>query len=1346
MNRSKTPNPLRLRKTGTLSVITKPVVGILTIPAICACLSLSSDQARAQVPTNQLHFTLSEAHGSGTTSSSDTTLNPSAIVTHITLLNPAGTATDLHGNAGTGLTNNVGLGFSSAMDFTTNLVASQTNQPANSTLTVNSSGNGDCAFDGNDASLANLGNAGTISSFVATMWFKQPAMMLGGATIGPRLWILNAGTAGVDSGGSANCIGLKFQQNNQLYLQFGTDTETLGPALASPFPTNKWIFIAVVYDTTNFYMYYGTDTGSVQLIGTANSPNRSISLGTSACLALGNRHSATANARGLNGWINDFRFYNGWGNAAFVESVRESALGNPPDVTSVYPDGTLLLQGTNTFSFNASSPLGLNITNATLQLNALNASSLLTIVTNGTSGTSSNLSFTYSNLLPNQTYTAVITLQDANGSLGGSSVSFDTFYATNFTWEAEEFDATTNGITPEYFIDNPDYTATNGDLKSYYQLDSIEGIDTHKGNGNPAANASDYRVEGDTVSNFKTQTPASTDLNRQKFINAATNDPGVVDHIVGNWASAEWQNYTKTFPAGQYNIYGRLSSSGAATITFAKVISGWGTSSQMLTTVGFFNFNTGNIGTYAYVPLQDSLGNLVSLNLAGGTNTFRVTSGGGANANFYMLVPANTNLPTITAVNPSGAVLFQPTNTLVFTASSAAGISTNSITVTVNGNNVSNLLVFNGSSTSWNVSYPHLQTNNTYAVVIHVTDANGNSATSTLNIDTYNPVFTWEAEDFDFGGGQYIDNPLPTTTPNTAANSYCEKVSSPGVIGQAGIDAQSTGNPEVSPGDYREHDIISCPPVFDAARSLFLTNNAQDYSLGFLQAGYWENYTKTFPSGTYNIYGRMANGQNPAAVVDLALVTNGWGTTAQFMASLGTFTVPNVGWSSYSHIPLMDKYGNYANVTLNGTNTIRATELEAVNINFYMLIAARTDLPRIDNVYPDGSVLMQPTNTFSFTASSPTYGVNTSSIHVTLNGADISSSLAFNGSSSSWNVSYAGLVPNTSYTAVITMTDMVNQAHSPVTVTFDTFNSTNFSWEAEDFDFDPTKSPVAGGNGLRFIDDPVLGDANNEATNCYFGQTGDSGIDESFLFQGVVGTYLYRGSGDFVSTEITTDAPRQKYLNAQLAKNDPPYLNNNGIVDYDINHLGSTGWINYTRTFPTGNFYVYARLSAGNGAFNLQLAQVTSGAGTTMQASNVLGNFIGTGASFTTWQYVPLVDANTNKIALSLSGVETLQIMGDTNEDANFFVLVPAVTPVNTNPATADFTWTVTAGGGGGGGGPTLNFSWAPDHLGWQLYSNSVGLTSTSNWFPVPGSATVTNESSTIDHSKTNVFFRLGYP
>lgn len=59
--------------------------------------------------------------------------------------------------------------------------------------------------------------------------------------------------------------------------------------------------------------------------------------------------------------------------------------------------------------------------------------------------------------------------------------------------------------------------------------------------------------------------------------------------------------------------------------------------------------------------------------------------------------------------------------------------------------------------------------------------------------------------------------------------------------------------------------------------------------------------------------------------------------------------------------------------------------------------------------------------------------------------------------------------------------------------------------------------------------------------------------------------------------------------------------------------------------------------------------------------------------------------------------------------------------------------------------GTNLSLSWPGDHLGWTLQTNSVGLTSSNNWFPYPGSASVTNENLIIDRTQKNVFFRMVY-
>ena len=50
-----------------------------------------------------------------------------------------------------------------------------------------------------------------------------------------------------------------------------------------------------------------------------------------------------------------------------------------------------------------------------------------------------------------------------------------------------------------------------------------------------------------------------------------------------------------------------------------------------------------------------------------------------------------------------------------------------------------------------------------YTITITATDAAGNSHSYTETFDNFSQNnFTIEAEDFDFNGGQFIDNPVPT--------------------------------------------------------------------------------------------------------------------------------------------------------------------------------------------------------------------------------------------------------------------------------------------------------------------------------------------------------------------------------------------------------------------------------------------------------------------------------------------------------------------------------------------------------------------------------------------------------
>src|SRR5204862_2875188 len=112
------------------------------------------------------------------------------------------------------------------------------------------------------------------------------------------------------------------------------------------------------------------------------------------------------------------------------------------------------------------------------------------------------------------------------------------------------------------------------------------------------------------------------------------------------------------------------------------------------------------------------------------------------------------------------------------------------------------------------------------------------------------------------------------------------------------------------------------------------------------------------------VHSLIARGDTGAVTFSWYQITGGWSTASQFTKRIGTFSHPGgLGWSSYGYAPLIDPFGNYANVVLGGTNTFRATVSLPVNVNFYMLVPARNDLARIDNVYPNESTLMQQTNT-----------------------------------------------------------------------------------------------------------------------------------------------------------------------------------------------------------------------------------------------------------------------------------------------------------------------------------------------------------------------------------------------
>ncbi len=251
-------------------------------------------------PALKARFSFDDA-GPGTTTSSDTSSGGASAA--LKMMNNTGTPTDYHGAPNSGV---AGLTTGSrALDF--------------SSATVQG-GSGPIAATTN----ANLG-FGNITSFTATMWFKQSVQLTN--NIGPRMFILGNSTN--SDCGTANSIGMKFQDAND--LSFFVNTVQATAAFGASLPLGNWLFVAISYDGTNISLYEGSDQNPAVLISTTPAAGQTVPLGALASLDIGNRKDGT---RDFAGWIDDFRFYTGGGDASFVESVRQSAAG-PAGLTAL---------------------------------------------------------------------------------------------------------------------------------------------------------------------------------------------------------------------------------------------------------------------------------------------------------------------------------------------------------------------------------------------------------------------------------------------------------------------------------------------------------------------------------------------------------------------------------------------------------------------------------------------------------------------------------------------------------------------------------------------------------------------------------------------------------------------------------------------------------------------------------------------------------------------------------------------------------------------------------------------------------------------------------------------------
>ena len=625
----------------------------------------------------------------------------------------------------------------------------------------------------------------------------------------------------------------------------------------------------------------------------------------------------------------------GGGAVHYDDAVLDQLSGpTPPTIVNISPSGTALFNSSaGGFTFNAVSASGsISPEGISVVLNGLDITPALVIT-----GPSNNRSVAYNGLKADRVYTADIDVVDGDGLFSAATVTFDTFSAANFVWEAEDYD-----FSGGSYINHPVVTSTNNPAISYFGQTGVAEIDFHDpswgGNADQAYRAGDVPGPG---------TEWCGDLPRQKYLDAvAGGDVNAKDYDLGwtydngtSW-TGDWANYTRNFPTGTYNIYGRLSGGGGASkVAIWKVTSGAGTYDQTTSLIGQFLFNSHGWQAYDWVPLTDAEGNLVAIPLTGVT-TLRV-AGDNANHNFFMLAPARDDQPLISGLYPAGQHPFEPTNTLAFNVSSAvATIPTAGIQVMLDGNDVSPLLTIGSNATNRSVTLAALALNATHTATISVTDSAGTFVSRKLVFDTFSESnLMFEAEDYDFGSGQYISSPVLSTTPG-ADNYYGQSV-----LAVEGVDISTNLPASGYHSDYLRVDIVGTEPTLDYQRQAYVTAqgtdpSVSDYNVGWWMQGSWLNYTRNFPAGNYSIYARLAG---PAAfTASIARVTAGGGTENQTTAPIGNFAGRSTGWQVWTWVPAAAATNEPpATVSLSGVTTLRVTTQGELNAGYYMLIPAK---------------------------------------------------------------------------------------------------------------------------------------------------------------------------------------------------------------------------------------------------------------------------------------------------------------------------------------------------------------------------------------------------------------------
>lgn len=524
-----------------------------------------------------------------------------------------------------------------------------------------------------------------------------------------------------------------------------------------------------------------------------------------------------------------------------------------------------------------------------------------------------------------------------------------------FVIEAEDFDYDGGQTNPQKGVAGMDVDVMPYLGGAYDQLGAIEGVDFVNADG-PDSDV--YRQEtgddGDHEVNISNNVGGPAGNGSGGSIAIAGNDRGVwtmtANYRIGWVGTGEWQNYTRTFPAnnqgGWWKVYAALSYDGNTDGQLAgsldKVVSGVGTPDQTVEPAGLFSApGSGGWGSNNLVPMRNAAGGEALVKLVG-KNTVRFNLASG-DFDFLIFVPSAAPPPFVEttpqdSVTREGAVL----DFTIRDTDSKVNAST--VKVFVDGNDVTakatSTKTATGATVRVDLTGTSLQAGDRPWRMTFSDDSTppqNVTANGTFLVIPYPApgVFVIEAEDFNYSddgvtGGK--TNPKKGT-PNEDVDvmpylggAYAELSAVEGVD-YNNNDANDSDSYRTELDENGENEVnitASNGNRFSNDRGTFeVTSN---YRIGWVEGGSWQNYTRTFPKGDYNVWAALSYDGRAAGQLNasLALVTSDPTKPDQTTEPLGSFSAPGSGgWGRNELVPMKDTDGNMSVISLEGAKTVR---------------------------------------------------------------------------------------------------------------------------------------------------------------------------------------------------------------------------------------------------------------------------------------------------------------------------------------------------------------------------------------------------------------------------------------